>query len=95
MAFNRVAFRIHAIKRMFQRRVSVADVKRVLETGETIESYPDDTPHPSRLMLGWIGSRPLHVVVADNPQGQESIVITVYEPDPSEWEPGFRRRRRS
>ena len=60
-----------------------------------IETYPDDTPFPSRLMLGWIGARPLHVVTADSAEAEEMIVITVYEPDLSEWEPGFKRRKRS
>lgn len=66
-----------------------------METGETIETYPDDTPFPSRLTLGWIGARPLHVVAAVNAEAEETIVITVYEPDLSEWEPGFKRRKRS
>ena len=65
----------------------------MLTTGETIEDYPDDTPFPSRLVLGWVGSRPLHVVAADNPEEENTIVITVYEPEPDQWEVGFRRRR--
>jgi hypothetical protein len=58
-----------------------------------IEEYPEDTPYPSRLVLGWCGSRPLHVAVADNAAAQEMIVITVYEPDSAQWEPDLRRRR--
>ncbi len=38
------------------------------------------------------GSRPIHVVAADNAQADETIVITLYEPDPAEWEDGFRKR---
>ena len=34
------------------------------------------------------------VVVADNADDDETIVVTVYEPDPALWRPGFRRRRR-
>jgi hypothetical protein len=64
-----------------------------LTAGEAIEEYPDDTPYPSRLVLGWVGSRPLHVVAADNPEDEDTIVITVYEPEPNQWEAGFRRRR--
>jgi hypothetical protein len=45
-------------------------------------------------MLGWVGSRPIHVVVADNTAQQETIVITAYEPDLIEWESGFEKRRR-
>ena len=92
---SRLVFRVHAISRMFQRRISKDDVRHVLATGETIETYPKDTPYPSRLVLGWCQSRPVHVVVADNAENQETIVITVYEPDVTEWESDFRRRKRS
>jgi len=74
---------------MFQREINEQDVREVLATGETIETYPDDIPYPSRLVLGWRGLRPLH----DNPAAQERIVITVYEPDAQQWELEFRRRR--
>jgi len=93
MIFKQLVFRIHAIQRMFQRRISEDDVRRVLTTGEIIENYPDDIPYPSELILGWCGSRPIHVVIANNADARESIVVTVYEPDPDQWEPGFRRRK--
>ena len=95
MGSERLVFRVHAIQRMFEPGISKQDVRRVLETGKTIESYPDDEPYPSRLVLGWSGARPLHVVVADNRDQDETVVITVYEPDPDRWEPDFSERRRS
>jgi hypothetical protein len=48
---------------MFERQIAVEEVEAVLGAGEVIEEYPKDTPYASRLMLGWIGLRPLHVVV--------------------------------
>ena len=78
---------------MFQRGVTVEDVRQVLATGETIENYPDDTPYPSRLVLGWPRSRPLHVVFAENKAMREIIMVTVYESDPARWDSDFRRRR--
>ncbi len=95
MVFDRLVFRVHAIQRMYQRGVSEEEVRNVVVTGETIEEYPDDSPYPSRLILRWQGARPLHVVVADNANGRENIVITVYEPDLNEWEPDFKRRKQS
>ena len=95
MVFDRLVFRVHAIQRMYQRSVSEEAVRNVVVTGETIEDYPDDTPYPSRLVLGWHESRPLHVVVADIADDRENIVITVYEPDLKEWEPDFKRRKKS
>lgn len=80
---------------MFERGISPSDVRSVLERGETIGDYADDRPHPSRLVLGWIRKRPLHVVAARRTDRNETIVITVYEPDPELWEPGFRKRRKS
>ena len=93
MAYNPLVFRVHAIQRMFERRITEDDVGHVLATGEVIESYESDTPYPSRLILGFCGPRPLHVVVADNQQDRETIVITVYEPEPAQWDSSFRRRR--
>ena len=92
MAAN-VLFRVHALQRMFERRISVDDVYAVIARGEVIEDYPDDRPYPSRLVLGWIGARPLHTVVADNLSENELIVITVYEPDSEVWEADFKRRK--
>jgi hypothetical protein len=45
MEANRLVFRVHAIRRMFQRHISEKEVRHVLETGETIETYPEDRPY--------------------------------------------------
>ena len=61
-----LVFRVHAIQRMFERAITKENVRQALATGKTIEAYPEDQPYPSRLVLGWAGTRPIHVVVADN-----------------------------
>ena len=94
MVSRRLVFRVHAIQRMYQRGIGEPAVRHAISTGEIIEDYPDDTPYPSRLVLGWHGRRPLHVVVADNADDKENIVITVYEPDLTEWESDFKTRRK-
>ena len=86
-------FRVHAIERMSQYGIGVEDVRHVLEQGDTIKSYPDDTPYPSRLVLGWREARPIHVVAADDAESGETFVVTVYEPTPLLWEAGFRRKK--
>ncbi len=93
MTYDRLVFRVHAIRRMFERQISAEDVRHILKTGEMIEDDPDDTPYPSRLVLGWRGARPIHVVAADNNKDRETIVITTYEPDPGRWESNFKRRK--
>ncbi len=87
---NQLDIRQHAAQRMLERSISVADVLVVLNSGATIEDYPEDTPFPSRLTLGWVGQRPVHVVWANT---DRIVIITVYEPNPEEWDNTFRRRR--
>jgi hypothetical protein len=89
----KVIYRVHAVRRMFERGITEEEVGKALSDGDEIAAYPDDTPYPSRLLLSWRGNRPLHVVAAYNGQDDEQIVITVYEPGPALWEEGFRRRR--
>jgi len=93
MAFDRLIFRFHAVERMFQRKIQEADVRDVLQSGEIIEQYPDDVPYPSYLVLGFRGTRPIHVVAADMVQQGETIVISAYEPDPARWDASFRKRK--
>ena len=78
---------------MFERGIEVSEILEILETGETIARYDRDRPYPSRLVLGWSGDRPVHVVAADDPESDITIVITVYRPDPDLWMGDFRRRR--
>jgi hypothetical protein len=92
MSEAKLVFRVHAINRMFERSISVDDVKEALLNAEVVMDYPTDKPYPSRLLLGWASGRPLHMVVAENPDENERIVITVYEPDSAIWESDFRRR---
>jgi hypothetical protein len=90
---RRVIFRIHAIQRMFERRVSAQNVQKTLHSGRMVEDYSDDMPFPSGLILSKRGARPLHVVVAENTQDNELVVITAYEPDPSQWRADFESRK--
>lgn len=83
---------VHVLQRMFQRGVAHADVIASIENGELVEDYPDDFPHPSRLVLHWHRGRPLHIVVATPPDGA-CIVVTVYEPSNVKWLDDFRTRR--
>ncbi len=88
-----VIYQRHAVERMARRGVSEEEVMHALLTGETIQVYPDDTPFPSELILGWREGRPLHIVVATDTRRQRKIVITVYEPHPGQWEADFRRKK--
>jgi len=91
---DKLAFKKHALLRMYQREVLVEEVKEALLNSEVIESYTSDKPLPSFLVLGYtLKRRPLHVVFALDLEGEMIWIITVYQPSDEEWEEGFRKRR--
>jgi len=85
--------RVHVLKQMSARGVSEVEVRAVLEAGKTIERSPDDLSYSSRLILGWVDKRPLHIV-ASLIDASTIAVITVYEPTDSRWKSGFRARKK-
>lgn len=97
MPYDRLVFSDHANERFHERGVRRTDVQHVLGTGEVLRAYPEDTPYPSYLMLGWVegegaGRWPLHVVAADADELDVTFVITAYQPDPNVWTDDFRRK---
>jgi hypothetical protein len=93
----RIAFRVgryeisrHAVLRMLRRTIRTDEIEAAVATAEIIEDYPTDKYGPSVLLLGFSrAGRPLHIQVAD----ERTRIVTVYEPDPSEWL-NWRQRRR-
>ena len=92
MDCKQVRFSRHAIERMFERAIADTDVLDALRHGEIVEEYSDDTPYPSRLLLGWCGGQPLHVVAAHDKASGSCIVITAYRPDATLWGNDFKTR---
>lgn len=86
----------HAADRAIERGIWSHEVEEAIADGEIIEDYPQDKYGPSCLILGWTeANRPLHVQITYPRPGELIKVITVYEPDPKEWQEGFRERRTS
>ena len=88
-----LVFTRHARKRILERGVSLEEIRATLDAPTLVEGYPHDTPYPSRLVLGFPCGRPLHLVLAGPTADGDTILVTLYEPDPEQWEPGFTRRR--
>jgi hypothetical protein len=94
MVCKETLFSDHAITQMFKRNISVDNVKFVVEKGEVLITYPNDKPYPSCLMLGYINSRPIHIVVGKDTDLEMCIIITAYEPDENIWEAGFKSKKK-
>lgn len=89
---HRIQWSMHAIKRMRERGINSVDFKHSIMTGEIIEEYPEDYPHPSCLVSGVnMKTLPLHTVSGYD----EGFIyaITAYYPDVNEWENDYKTRR--
>lgn len=83
-------FSDHAVKRIIKRLIDRVEIEDAVLTGEIIEEYPLDKYSPSCLVYGRSKSgRHLHVQLSLPPT---VVVITVYEPEDTEWI-DFRMRR--
>jgi len=92
---GRLLFLPHAIQQMTrpERMISRQDIRNVVEHGEVIEDYPDDSRGHSCLILGFgLDRRPIHVVCA--PKSEYLAIITAYLPKPNEWTGGYRVRKK-
>lgn len=78
---------------MAERGFHRAAVLETLFDIDCIENYPNDTPFPSALFFGWEDDRPINVVASFDSAQKSIYIITVYEPDLTRFEPGFRKRR--
>lgn len=85
----------HAQIERFADKLALDSIETVLLTGDIVEDYPEDARGRSCLMLGQPQGIPVHMVVGClEDDGEDLVVITVYRPDPQEWEADWRTRRR-
>ena len=93
-ATAKILFLPHALRQMNrpERMIRASEIQEVIELGEIIEDYPEDTRGYSCLMLGRGESqRPIHVVCTS--KEEYLAIITAYLPDELEWTGGFTIRK--
>jgi hypothetical protein len=82
----------HALKRAVERNISDIEILQAVQNARLIEEYPEDKYAPSCLLLGFTqAGRPLHIQVSFIDSDLVRI-ITLYQPDPTEWIDNTRRR---
>jgi hypothetical protein len=91
VATGQYRYTVHGAQQQIARGIHRNELEEAIASGEIIEDYPQNHYDPACLIPGWtLAGRPLHVVCS-----VQSIVaiITVYEPNLTEWEADLRTRR--
>lgn len=78
-------FSRHALDRTVLRMISVQEIREAIEHAELLEDYPDDKYGPSCLLLGFTQTGRVFHLQCSYPLRSLIKIITVYEPDASEW----------
>ncbi|MFX0067435.1 MAG: DUF4258 domain-containing protein [Candidatus Hermodarchaeota archaeon] len=82
----------HALERFLEFKIDIeAFENNLLDKFSVIEEYLDDPRGASALLLLFINTTSVHAVVA--PHFDELVIITVYRPDPNQWEDDYSRRK--
>jgi hypothetical protein len=87
-----LGFSRHAFKRAVERNISETEIRQAGAEAQIIEECPDGKYSPSYLLLGLTeAGRPLHLQVS-YAESDLVRIITLYEPNGSEWIEFSRRR---
>jgi Domain of unknown function (DUF4258) len=88
-------FSKHAVDQSILRGIRVREVIEAVTTGQVIEDYPDDKYGPSCLVSGLTqANRNIHIQCS-YPSRPLIKIITLYEPDLTQWSNNFTKRRKN
>ncbi len=90
---RKIRWSAHSLARLQERGLSRDDVISCILSGEIIEDYPEDFPHPSCLVFGYAdGSKAVHSVVGTD--GEYIYIITAYIPNTDKFEKDLKTRKK-
>ena len=93
LSAGRVRWTYHVTMRLQQRALTAGMIRAAMGTLEIIEAYPHDKYLPSYLLRGESEGCVFHAQIATDVEGDNIRVVTMYTPDPNEWDEGLRLRR--
>ncbi|WP_017314513.1 DUF4258 domain-containing protein [Mastigocladopsis repens] len=93
VASEEFEFSKHAVDQSILRQIRVREIKEAIANGQVIDDYPKDKYGPSCLICGLTeAERPVHIQCS-YPTRALIKIITIYEPDPKQWNDDFTNRR--
>jgi hypothetical protein len=92
---EKIYWSLHAVKKLRTEGLRKIEVENSLKECIIIEDYPmEGRPLPDCLVLGFIGSDPVHSVIAIDRDFDRILIVTVYRPSAERWEDDWKRRKR-
>lgn len=92
MNSKKIQWTNHCLNRLNQRDILIKDVEVAIKNGKVIETYSDDFPFPSCLILGKASNNQnLHVVCGIG--NDKLYIVTAYRPDIVQWDKDMKIRR--
>lgn len=86
-------YRRHAFDKLRSIDLPLSEFQALLDGGEVIAEADVGILAHKELVLLVQWKHPLHVAIVVDEVREEERIVTLYEPDPLEWTPDFRRRR--
>lgn len=93
IASAQVRWTYHVTMRMQERRLTGNVLREGVDTLKIIEEYPRDKYLPSFLLRGEVPEFVFHALVATDLEGDNIRVVTMYLPDPEQWDESGHFRR--
>ena len=79
--------------RLQQRGLTAGMIRNAMATLEILEAYPQDKYLPGFLVRGESEGCVFHAHIATDVEGENIRIVTMYTPDPNEWDERLRFRR--
>jgi hypothetical protein len=93
MLAERVRWTYHVTMRLQRRSLTAGMIHNAMATLEILEAYPQGKYLPSFLVRGESEGCVFHAQIATDVEGENIRIVTMYTPDPDEWDEGLRFRR--
>jgi hypothetical protein len=92
---EKISWSLHAVKKLRIEGFRKKEIEDSIKKCIIIEDYTmEGRPLPGCLVLGFIGSIPVHSVIAIDLDYDRIFIITVYKPSAERWENDWKTRKR-
>lgn len=91
---RRILWTYYVNMRLRGRSIARGDILAAVENYEIVEAYPADKYLPSFLVRARFQSESFHILFALDREDGNVRVVTAYRPDPKQWMPDLKTRRK-